>query len=191
MNNSFAKLTTIPFPNPIEGLLLRSKFDLFVAVNPSEVKHFDLKNKRLMKNSVLNLNEDEIITGIHHSCVMKNLLSEEKSCLMSTHTGTIYEVMFPDESDTPKLNISRQYVGSLDEILCAVFWVEGTIAVANNTNVIKVYTLETGSCSFLRGHKDIVLSLSTHKSWLVSCGKVCNFNLSFIPSLHYCESDFK
>lgn len=62
------------------------------------------------------------------------------------------------------------------------------VAVANNTNVIKVYALKSGSCEFLRGHKDIVLSLSTHKEWLVSGAKV---SLYFHPSwLHFISVKF-
>lgn len=63
-------------------------------------------------------------------------------------------------------------MGDLDEILCAILWTDGQVAVANNTSVIKVYDLTTGSCKLLRGHKDIVLSLSSHKEWMVSSSKV-------------------
>jgi len=172
LNKNFEKLTTIPFPNPIEGLLLQAKQILFVAVNPSEILYFDLKSRRLRKKPVLNLNQDETIIGISNTDYVKNLRSQENSCLISTHIGSIYEVIVPRQNIFEELPISRQYVGSLDEILGVVFWTEETIAVANNTNVIKVYTMATGSCRFLRGHKDIVLSLATHKYWLVSGGKV-------------------
>jgi len=51
-------------------------------------------------------------------------------------------------------------------------WENDKVAVANNTSVIKTYELKTGSCQFLRGHKDIVLSMSSQGEWLVSGSKV-------------------
>lgn len=46
--------------------------------------------------------------------------------------------------------------------------------MANNTPVITVYDLGTGSCQFLRGHADIVLSVASKKEHLVSASKVRN-----------------
>ena len=51
-------------------------------------------------------------------------------------------------------------------------WSEMKVAVANNTSIIRVYNLETGNCRFLRGHTDIVLTLSVQKDKLVSGSKV-------------------
>lgn len=65
-----------------------------------------------------------------------------------------------------------QYIGNLDEILAITLWTDDKVAVANNTSVIKVYDLSNGACQFLRGHKDIVVTLSAQKKWLISGSKV-------------------
>lgn len=108
MKNAFKKLKTIPFPNPIEGLLLVHPYDLYVAVSPSEVMHFDLKTQSLSKSAVLSLNEDENITGFYSPVVSKGQSIE--NFLVATHTSAIYEIALPKtkKGATKSISVRRQ-----------------------------------------------------------------------------------
>ncbi|KAH9426173.1 Transducin (beta)-like 3 [Dermatophagoides pteronyssinus] len=64
--------------------------------------------------------------------------------------------------DVSTLKPTRQLVGTNDEVLDVKFIGQSNrhIAVATNSPKIKVFDLETSSCSFLIGHNDIVLTLA-------------------------------
>lgn len=60
----------------------------------------------------------------------------------------------------------RQFVGFSDEILDVAYFggSDTHLAVATNSSDIKVYETSTMNCQLLKGHSDIVLSLSTAKT---------------------------
>ncbi|OTF80085.1 hypothetical protein BLA29_012316, partial [Euroglyphus maynei] len=64
--------------------------------------------------------------------------------------------------DSNTLKPTRQLVGTNDEVLDVKFigQMNRHIAVATNSPKIKVFDLDTSSCSFLIGHNDIVLALA-------------------------------
>ncbi|KAH9522180.1 Transducin (beta)-like 3 [Dermatophagoides farinae] len=64
--------------------------------------------------------------------------------------------------DVSTLKPTRQLVGTNDEVLDLKFIGQANrhIAVATNSPKIKVFDLDTSSCSFLIGHNDIVLTLA-------------------------------
>lgn len=68
---------------------------------------------------------------------------------------------------------SKQMVGFCDEILdiCFVGKKNRYLAVATNSNDIKLYDTSNMNCQILKGHTDIVLAVSSHKNFLVSSGK--------------------
>jgi len=169
MGNAFVRLKTIPLPESIESTIMTSPNDLYLALNPSDIRHYNVKKNSLSKSSMLGQGVDEPIVAFYPS-----VISPETGCrdsfFAATHSSVLFQVD-EDSSKKRKLKISKQYVGCLDEILCLVYWEGDKVAVANNTNIIKVYDLVTGQCEFLRGHKDIVLSLDTQKKWLISASK--------------------
>ncbi|CAL8073192.1 unnamed protein product [Orchesella dallaii] len=169
MQNAFTRLKTIPLPESIESTILLSPNDLYIALSPSDIRHYNVKQNALSKSSMLIQGVDEPIVAFYPS-----LRSNDTGCPQSFFAATHSSVLFQIEeksSKSRKLKISKQYVGCLDEVLCIVYWEGEKVAVANNTNIIKVYDLVTGQCEFLRGHKDIVLSLATQNKWLVSASK--------------------
>lgn len=91
MSKNYEKIKTIPFPNSIEGLYLAQPFDLFVGVNPSGVYHFNVEDCKMSKAPVLDLNENEVLTGIHSSEFSDAL--KIGSVLITTHSGTIFEAV--------------------------------------------------------------------------------------------------
>ncbi|RZC42608.1 Utp13 and/or WD40 domain containing protein [Asbolus verrucosus] len=71
---------------------------------------------------------------------------------------------------------TKQFVGFSDEILDIVFVGKNDshLAVATNSNDIKLYDDSTMNCQLLKGHTDIVLALSTSKTnpdLMLSAGK--------------------
>lgn len=106
MKNNYNKLKTIPFPNSIEGLYLTPSHDLFVAVNPSNIFHFDARNHKVSKTPVLSLSDNETITAFHSSELSTEL--NINSCLISSHTGTIYEVIKSKGKKKCSLDIVHQ-----------------------------------------------------------------------------------
>lgn len=165
-NKMYTRLKTIPFPESIESLVLMSPKDLYVALSPSDIYHYDIEKNVQSKASVLRQEIDEPIVALYAPVKSENSLRD--SFFATTHSSTLYQI----EKRKKRLKISKQYVGCLDEILCATFWNSSDcVVVANNTNIIKVYSISSGQCQFLRGHKDIVLTLDTQNDWLVSGSK--------------------
>lgn len=81
------------------------------------------------------------------------------------------------------LFICLQFVGFSDEILDIVYLGEGDshLAVATNSTNVALYRVSDMSCTLLRGHTDLVLSLATSRAnpkLLVSCAKVCSTDCS-------------
>lgn len=70
----------------------------------------------------------------------------------------------------------RQFVGFSDEILDIVYFGKNDshLAVATNSNDVKIYENSTSNCQILKGHTDIVLSLAvakTNRNLLASSSK--------------------
>ncbi|KAF7267538.1 hypothetical protein GWI33_019244 [Rhynchophorus ferrugineus] len=79
----------------------------------------------------------------------------------------------------------KQFIGFSDEILEIKYLgkCDSHLAVATNSNDIKLYTVATMSCQLLKGHEDIVLSLDACKNYpdlLVSSSKDNSVRLWYI-----------
>ncbi|CAG7833531.1 unnamed protein product [Allacma fusca] len=168
MEITFNRLKTIQLPGSVESIILTSPSDLYLALSPSSVRYYNIPSQKLSTSSVLNLGKDETIISFHPSVQSE---SQGGEFWISTLASSVYKVNTKIGGDYPNLQISKQFVGTLDEIFAVALWSNMKVAVANNTSIIRVYSLESGSCSFLRGHTDIVLSLSVQKNWLISGSK--------------------
>ncbi|KAH9513116.1 Transducin (beta)-like 3 [Bulinus truncatus] len=69
--------------------------------------------------------------------------------------------------------IEKQLCGHLDEILSLHFLGENDthVAVATNTDLLKVFNRETWECQMLQGHSDIITSLDVKSNFIVSGSK--------------------
>ncbi|CAG5129326.1 unnamed protein product [Candidula unifasciata] len=69
--------------------------------------------------------------------------------------------------------MEKQLCGHLDDILSAHFLGEedSHVAVATNTDLLKVFSRETWECQMLQGHSDIITSLDVHGQFIVSASK--------------------
>ena len=74
-----------------------------------------------------------------------------------------------------------QFVGYNDEILDVRFLGAGDthLAVASNSELLKVFSVETWDCQILRGHTDTVMSLDVNrrKNCLASASKVSDIQI--------------
>jgi len=113
MTNNFAKLKTIPFPKPIEALTVLLNTDLYVAMIPSDVHHFDLcTHKMAPASSALNLDDKENITGIHpYSCSGS---TTNMTFFVSTHTCALYNIVSDSKSKSMSV---RNQVGMMSPTL--------------------------------------------------------------------------
>ena len=70
-----------------------------------------------------------------------------------------------DDSQKPKqlFSIGKQFIGSLGEILdmSLVNQKENLLAMATNSEFVKIYDLNTWDCQLLKGHTDLVLCLTS------------------------------
>eukprot|EP00058_Branchiostoma_floridae_P020644 XP_002606134.1 hypothetical protein BRAFLDRAFT_88045 [Branchiostoma floridae] len=88
--------------------------------------------------------------------------------LLNTQTDTIATVTYDHNILFYKLqdfSLTKQFVGYNDEVLDIKFLGEDDshIAVATNSEQVRVFNLATMDCQILYGHTDIVLSLSVFK----------------------------
>ena len=67
-----------------------------------------------------------------------------------------------------------QLCGHLDDVLSVklVGKEDSHIAVATNTDLLKVFHKETWECQMLQGHTDIITCLDVHLNYIVSASKV-------------------
>lgn len=97
--------------------------------------------------------------------------------LHNVHTGQLAVVSVDHNimlHNTGTFHCSKQLIGFADEILDTVFVGKKSryLAVATNSSAIKLYdTAAAMNCRVLLGHTDIVLSLASHKNYLLSSAK--------------------
>lgn len=74
---------------------------------------------------------------------------------------------------------AKQLIGFADEILDIAYFGKKSryLAVATNSNAIKVYDTLNMNCKVLNGHTDIVLALASFKNYLLSASKDCTIRL--------------
>lgn len=80
--------------------------------------------------------------------------------------------------DLPLLTLNQQLQGHIDEILSACWFAHDQyVALACNSNDLKVVDVQTSKCQHLKGHSDIVLCvrpITREPMCLVSSSKDCN-----------------
>lgn len=165
---------TLPIYESIEGaVLLPIKFQLpdikikksdggihvACAGEKGNIKIWDITRSKLIyeqKNSLVSPASEEgglAITQILFNDIVNSL------CIVSVdHNILIY--------DLSKFECTKQMIGFTDEILDMVLIgkEEMYAAVATNSADIKIYHLDTMDCYIVKGHTDIVLSLSASSS---------------------------
>jgi len=83
--------------------------------------------------------------------------------------GALYMVTFDHNIIVHQISdfsIMKQFAGYNDDILDIAWFGQGEnhLAVATNSNHVKVYNLETMDCTLLKGHTDLVMALATSRA---------------------------
>ncbi|CAI5440584.1 unnamed protein product [Caenorhabditis angaria] len=153
-------IKVLPLFESIESAAIGHNGNLFTVGEEGILKEFKIETAKLLKQQKISGTR---LDQISYDPITNRFLS------VSAETN-IYIIDFED------LKISRQLVGSHDEIYsCCIFGKnESHIAVASNTNEIRIYDSQTLDCQLVFGHTESVLGVvspSWDTSLLASCSK--------------------
>lgn len=110
-------------------------------------------------------------------------MDENEILAISTEGNILYYKM-----DELPLKYDKLIVGSNNEIIDCKFIENGnSIAVASNTDHIRIFNLSNFSCRILPGHKDIIVSIdvSSDSNYIVTASKDNTIRLWDTLSLTY------
>jgi len=178
------KLRTMPVYESVESFLMvrqfleSQKFDRYLLTmgNDGVLKLWDTRtSKCLFEQSELDSpkirNRDQTPADLDQ-CIIQSVFVKSKNLLvLVTIDQLIVFVQLNPESVESLLNsvtpgseafyVSKQLIGDHGEILDAQMLNvnENLLALATNSEFVKVYDLNTWDCKLLKGHKDLVISL--------------------------------
>lgn len=174
-----SQLRTIPVYEAIEackmlpyGLTLpngvklndNSKFYVASAGEEGIVKIWQANESKLLYKP-----ENSLITRAAEDgglAITQMLLNQSQIALISVdHNILVHDIL--------NFECKKQLIGFTDEILdlCLMGRKKQFLAMATNSNDIKIYETSTMNSKILKGHTDIVLSLASYKNLLLSSGK--------------------
>lgn len=204
---NFTKLRTIPLYESIESILLDSEVlgentsEKFVITlgNEGLLKLWDLKTgrnvfKQSEQESLKFLSKKESSQAELDLVIEQGLYNKKTNTLFLVSTDQLIVFvrlnveLFRKLNKQAKLeegefselfNVYKQYVGDNGEILDIQYCnlKENLLAVATNSEFLKIYDLNTWDCKLLKGHTDLVICLSSftdkhsNKSYLASSSK--------------------
>lgn len=168
------QVKTIPLYESIEcGVLLKSGIELPNGHICSDDKVYVATGGEKGVIKVWEMLEGKLIYTQANSVV--DALTEESAggliqVLFNETTGTIAVVTFDFNviiHDLKSFDCIHQIVGYFDEILdlCFVGKNDRYLAMATNSNHIKLYDTTTMNCKILKGHTDIILSITSKKKF--------------------------
>ncbi|KAG5676857.1 hypothetical protein PVAND_006664 [Polypedilum vanderplanki] len=179
--NTEQQLRTIPVYEGIEsalvlnhnlilpnGIRLDDETKVYVASAGEEgiVKIWQMNDSKILykqESSVISRATEE--GGLAITQMLFNQKLQQIALVSVDHNIIIY--------DFHNFSCSKQLIGFTDEILdlCLMGKRDQYLAMATNSNDIKIYDTVTMNSKILKGHTDIVLSLSAYKNYLLSGSK--------------------
>lgn len=146
--------------------LEKSKIYAASAGEHGVVKVWEMNSARLIyeqKNSLISkANEDE---GLAITQMLFNRKASQFALISADHNIMIH--------NSVSFFCTKQFIGFSAEILDIAFLGKKSryLAVATNSADIKIYDTLNMNCQIVKGHKDIILSLSAIKNFLLSSSK--------------------
>ena len=159
--------------------------------NEGVLKVWDLKqSKCLLTQSdedspkMLNKRHAKTLDPNMQQCIVQSVFVKSQSTLVLVTIDQLIVfvklsgerlVQFVDNPATPTqdiFHVSKQFIGDHGEILDAQLFNsnENLLALATNSEFIKIYDLNTWNCKMLKGHQDLVICLSVFEGKLSSEG---------------------
>lgn len=186
---TFAKVKTIPVYESVESCLMLSRlfsatrdFDGYTLTmgNDGLIKLWDLQNSKMML-AQSELDSPKIVNRSNEGassleqCFIQSVFVKSKNmlCLVTIDQLIIFVQLDPDQlggfikgeqkkdSEHELFQTSKQFIGDHGEILDAQLLNANAnlLALATNSEFIKIYDLDTWNCMLLKGHKDLVIGL--------------------------------
>lgn len=186
---TFAKVKTIPVYESVESCLMLSRlfatrdFDGYTLTmgNDGLIKLWDLQNSKMLV-SQSDLDSPKIVNRSNEAassleqCFIQSVFIKSKNmlCLVTIDQLIIFVQLDPDqlggfikglftkqEHSQELFQTSKQFIGDHGEILDAQLLNANAnlLALATNSEFIKIYDLDTWNCMLLKGHKDLVIGL--------------------------------
>jgi len=180
----FEKIRTIPVYESVESFLMVREFldnqksdrYLLTMGNAGVLKLWDTKSSKCLfeqneldSPKIRNQNQDESDLD---QCIIQSIFVKSKSLLVLVTIDQLIvfvelkpqsvESLLDGNSPTSEaFYVSKQFIGDHGEILDAQILNvnENLLALATNSEFVKVYDLNTWDCKLLKGHKDLVISL--------------------------------
>lgn len=170
------QIRTIPVYEGLEALLLlpsstplvknATEDQLLIACAGEEgsVKIWDMTNSKIVYKQTNSLIAPSVEKGGLAITYMFFHPDSQRIAIVSVdHNIIIHDA---------ELNCEKQLVGFSDEILDLVLFNKNRyLAMATNSNDIKLFDVDTMNCTVLRGHTDIVLAVAARGQILVSSAK--------------------
>lgn len=163
---------TIPIYESVESMILLDPGTIFATVGEEGcVKIWDIKTGA-------NIYTQERISAASCLQICARPNHEQLSVVSSERDIFFYESPNPNElQQLQTLNLTQQLQGHIDEILsCCWFANDKYLAMACNSNEVKVIEVATSKTRHLKGHTDIVLCVKSSPSdplMVLSASKDC------------------
>ena len=158
-------ILTIPLYEFIESIATFDEYPelLFTAGQDGIVKVIDLKTGKIANS--FNVGNDK-----HSITHLLRYQSEDEKLLIVVTSDQNFVVLNCNLPDN--IEKIRQFVGYNEEILDFTFVNNDKyLAVATNSEQLRVYDLETKNCSVMDGHEDIILCVDSYNDLIVSGSK--------------------
>uniref|UniRef100_A0A336LQ95 CSON000914 protein n=1 Tax=Culicoides sonorensis TaxID=179676 RepID=A0A336LQ95_CULSO len=164
-------LYVLSFSSPFLSNVKDAKDGIYVLYGGEEgnIKIWDVKNCKIIYKQE---NMVEISDRANSKQSINNIIYNEilsKVAIVTVdHNISIY--------DAETFTCQKHLTGFNDEILDLILVgsKDEYLVMATNSMDIKVFDRKSMNCKLLKGHMDIVLALSGHKSWFISSGKDCS-----------------
>lgn len=190
---TFTKIRTMPVYESIESFLMvksflsSEKFDRFLVTmgNDGLLKLWDTKTSKCILKQHENdspkiINRHKTETNQLEQCIIQSIYIKSTNTLVMVTIDQLIVFIQLDvdgvsESikngiggDIEPFKVSKQFIGDHGEILDAQLFHsnENLLALATNSEFIKIYDLDTWSCKLLKGHKDLVICLCVYEGKL-------------------------
>ncbi len=133
----------------------------------SESESLKIANKRRQNKDLVEL-ESVVVQGLYNKKTNSLVLvTSEQTIVFYEPNQTVLDTLVQSESpikfDNENLfNVTKQYIADHGEILDLQFCNrnQNLLAVATNSEFLKIYDLNTWDCKLLKGHTDLIICLN-------------------------------